>query len=228
MLLHDGCPNGEQFLCVSGPEEEIREGKEGEEDEENGPKVTIAWTPPPTLPSDQDMLTVHSQGATRSLGDSILDAMEQLRGEPGSTPFSTGCTKHATGVVSTGPLQPIPRSGPLNAAFQHAALTDSFCMPTTQQRLSPLCGVDSMPWTPLFIDCALQGGNSSGGADSEALFGEKALPGNAQELKDFTREAIRKSACRVTCTLPYLLLSFPRKDVFDTIYLRYEPATAKR
>ena len=81
--------------------------------------------------------------------------------------------------------------------------------------------------TPLFLDCALQGSSSSAGADSEALLGEKVLPGNAQELKDFTREAIRKSACRVTCTLPYLLLAFPRKDVFDTIYLRYGPATAK-
>ena len=63
--------------------------------------------------------------------------------------------------------------------------------------------------------------DGSARAGSEALFSEKVLPGNAQELKDFSQEAIRKSTCRVTCRLPYLLLAFPRKDVFDLIYRRY-------
>lgn len=109
-LISDGCPNGEQFLCVSGPEEDGEE--EMGEEVENGPEVTITWTPPPTLPPDQHIPTVHSQlSTTRSLGDSILDAMEQMRGVPGSTPFSTGCTKHVTGVVSaTDHLQPAPHA----------------------------------------------------------------------------------------------------------------------
>lgn len=133
-LISDGCPNGEQFLCVSGPEEEDGEEETGEE-VENGPEVTITWTPPPTLPPDQHMPTVHSElSTTRSLGDSILDAMEQMRGVPGSTPFSTGCTKHVTGVVSaTDHLQPAPHAcmhashvgtGSFGAAFQLTAFAD--------------------------------------------------------------------------------------------------------
>ena len=72
----------------------------------------------------------------------------------------------------------------------------------------------------------LQSSNSAG-AESEALFGDKVLPGSAQELRDFGQEAIRKSACRVTCSLPYLLLAFPRKDVFDTIYCRCVAAVSE-
>ena len=78
---------------------------------------------------------------------------------------------------------------------------------------------------PLHCRSTLQ---SSGSAEpeSEALFGEKVLPGSAQELRDFSQEATRKSACRVTCRLPYLLVEFPRKDVFDTVYRRHVAAVA--
>ena len=142
--------------------------------------------------------------------------MEQLRGIPGSTPFSTECTKHITGGVSA--VGYAASSSCRNHCWLSIAQVSIPCATCCGAGLAWGLCLTANPSTVAY-PCTLQGSDSTR-PETEALFSEKVLPGNAQELRDFSQEATRKSTCRVTCRLPYLLLAFPRKDVFDIIYHR--------
>ena len=87
-LVHEGSPNGEQFLCVGGAEGE----------EQSIPEVTVKRCFQTT--GDLDTPTPSgNKTVLRSLGDSILEGMEVGTTPVGSTPFSTQRTTHIPGEV---------------------------------------------------------------------------------------------------------------------------------
>jgi autophagy-related protein 2 len=90
-LIYDGCPNGEQFLCVG----------EGEREDQCIPEIRVRRCFQTTTDLDTPTPGEDVKNIGSSLGDSILEGIERGCATLGTTPFSTQRTTHIPGEQHT-------------------------------------------------------------------------------------------------------------------------------